>query len=113
MQDNGAAIRFHFGSPVICKNIIRNNAKGLFVTSEPRDYTIENNSFLGNSPYEVSLGEGVRRTVELKNNFWGTQTAETLPDYLYDGHLDDWLGTVDYLPMRTLPDPDAGGVWKR
>ncbi len=113
LENNGAAIRFHFGAPVICRNIIRNNNKGLFITSEPREYIIENNSFLNNRPYEVSLGEGVRKTVELSKNFWGTQTPETLPSHFFDGRLDDWLGKVNYLPLRTTPDPDSGGVWSQ
>lgn len=113
LQHNGAAIRFHFGAPVICRNLIRNNSKGLFISSQPRDYTIENNSFIDSAAYEVSLGEGVRETVVLKNNFWGQQNAENLPNKLYDGRLDDWLGTVDYLPMRSLPDPEVGGGWNR
>ncbi len=113
LQNNDAGIRFHFGSPVICKNLLRNNGKGLFITSEPREYTIENNSFIGNSPYEVSLGEGVQEAVVLKNNFWGKQTTASLPGKLYDGRKDDWLGTVDFLPMRSIPDPDVGGQWNR
>ena len=112
-QDNGTAIRFHYGSPVICKNIMRNNGKGLFISSEPHEYTIENNSFLANFSYEVSLGEGVRNPVLLKNNFWGHHSTESLPSRLYDGRIDDWLGTVDFQPLRTIPDPDAGGVWKQ
>ncbi len=113
LHDNGAAIRFHFGSPVICKNEIRNNGKGLFITSDPRDYTIENNSFLNNSPYQVSLGEAVPDTVVLRNNYWGEETADTLSSRLYDGRIDEWLGIVDFLPMRDAPDPDAGIRWNR
>jgi hypothetical protein len=112
LEKNGAAIRFHFGAPVICKNIIRDNGKGLFITSEPREYTIENNSFIANRPYQVSLGEGVRQAVVLRNNFWGAQTEQSLPESLYDGRVDEWLGRVEFLPMRQAPDPDSGGVWK-
>lgn len=113
LQQNGAAIRFHFGSPVICKNEIRDNRKGLFITSEPRDYTIENNSFYNNRPYQVSLGEGVRDAVALGNNYWGSETAESLPATFFDGRLDDWLGTINFLPLRSQPDIDAGIRWKR
>lgn len=108
LHHNGAAIRFHFGAPVIRNNEIRENRKGLFITSEPRNYTIENNSFIDNRPYQVSLGEGVREAVELGNNFWGTETSESLPGTFFDGRLDDWLGTIDFLPMRTEAAPDTG-----
>jgi len=113
LENNGSAIRFHFGSPVICKNILRNNEKGLLISSEPRGYTIENNSFLDNSVYEVSLGEAVRKPVVLKNNYWGEHDQIKLAEKIYDGRLDERLGRVEYLPMRSLPDPDAGGPWNR
>ncbi|WP_303721273.1 right-handed parallel beta-helix repeat-containing protein [Malonomonas rubra] len=112
-ENNGAAIRFHFGAPVICKNLIRNNDKGLFISSAPQDYKIENNSFIDNRIYEVSLGEGVRKQVVLKKNFWGGHTAKSLPTRFYDGRIDDWLGIIDYLPMRSNPDPDARDRWNR
>ncbi|MBE0501563.1 MAG: right-handed parallel beta-helix repeat-containing protein, partial [Desulfuromonadales bacterium] len=58
-HNNQTAIRFHFGAPVICLNIIRNNEQGLFVTSYPRDYLIENNTFEQNRYGNVILGEEV------------------------------------------------------
>lgn len=113
LQNNGAAIRFHFGSPVICKNVIRNNGKGLFITSAPWGYTIENNSFINNRPWQVSLGEGVLDPVMLKNNFWGEDVAALLPNYLYDGRKDDWLGEIRFQPLRSTPDNSAGILWNR
>lgn len=107
LYNNGAAIRFHFGSPVICNNVIRDNLKGLFITSDPWGYTIENNSFINNRPYQVSLGEGVTEPVQLRNNFWGADAAE-LTAYLYDGRVDAWLGVINYQPLRNQPASDAG-----
>ena len=113
LYNNGAAIRFHFGSPVICKNEIRDNQKGLFITSNPWGYTIENNSFLNNRPYQISLGEGVTEPVQLRNNFWGDDETAGLDSYLYDGRIDDWLGVINFLPLRSKPDSDAGIRWNR
>ena len=113
LHDNGAAIRFHFGAPVICKNVIRDNQKGLFITSAPWGYTIENNSFLNNRPYQVSLGEGVAGPVQLRNNFWGADAVTGLEPYLYDQQDDEWLGMINYLPLRSTPDSDAGIRWNR
>ncbi|NOY13297.1 MAG: right-handed parallel beta-helix repeat-containing protein [Deltaproteobacteria bacterium] len=108
LHNNGTAIRFHFGAPLIRKNVIRNNRKGLFITSAPRGYRIENNSFLDNQPYQVTLGEGVREDVVLKNNYWGAQGMAALLPWVYDGRLDDWLGTIEFQPLRSKPDQDAG-----
>ncbi len=102
-ENNGTAIRFHFGSPVICNNLIRHNGKGLFISSEPRDYRIENNSFIENFPYQVSLGEGVRSAVDLRNNYWSEPVGLALEALFFDGRDDDWLGRVEYLPVRTQP----------
>lgn len=102
-EQNETAIRFHFGAPVICNNVIRNNRKGLFISSEPRDYRIENNSFIGNQPYQVSLGEGVREPVDLKNNQWSEPAGPELEKLFFDGRVDDWLGTIEYQPVRNLP----------
>ena len=55
LRHNQAAIRFHFGDPVICENEFLGNAVNLFITSHPRDYRIENNSFGAASDYQVVL----------------------------------------------------------
>lgn len=110
LADNGAAIRFHFGAPVICNNEIRGNEKGIFITSAPTDYRIENNSLINNRPYQVSLGEGVRNDVDLRHNYWGsvTEKPETL---FYDGRIDDWLGRVIYQPKLDRPPARVGVSW--
>ena len=102
-ENNGTAIRFHFGSPVICNNLIRHNGKGLFISSEPRDYRIENNSFIDNYPYQVSLGEGVRSAVDLRNNHWSEAVGSALETRFFDGRADEWLGRIEYLPVRSQP----------
>lgn len=99
-ENNDTAIRFHFGSPVICNNLIRNNRKGMFISSEPRDYRIENNAFIDNQPYQVNLGEGVRDDVDLRNNYWSDDSGTPLEERFFDGRADDWLGRINYLPRR-------------
>ncbi len=113
LQHNRTAIRFHFGSPVICNNEIRDNQKGLFITSAPWGYRIENNSFINNHPYQVSLGEGVIEAVELNNNYWSEAAGAPLEQRFYDGRLDDWLGTINYQPVREQAAPGVGIRWSR
>ena len=102
-ENNGTAIRFHFGSPLIINNLIRNNRKGLFISAEPRDYRIENNSFIDNAPYQVSLGEGVKEAVDLRNNHWSEPAGSALEARFFDGRVDDWLGRIEYLPVHSQP----------
>ncbi len=113
LQNNQAAIRFHFGSPVICNNEIRDNQKGLFITSAPWGYRIENNSFIDNYPYQVSLGEGVMQDVELGNNYWSEGAGDLLEKRFYDGRLDEWLGVINYRPVLEQAAPGAGIRWNR
>jgi len=102
-EENDTAIRFHFGSPVIIRNLIRHNRKGIFISETPRDYQIEGNSFIENSPYQVNLGEGVRNPVDLRNNYWSEVSGGALEHFFFDGRVDDWLGQVDYLPVQNQP----------
>lgn len=104
-EENDTAIRFHFGSPVIRHNLIRNNRKGLFISAEPRDYAIEQNAFIDNRPYQVNLGEGVRKPVNLAHNFWSEALGEALERLFFDGRLDEWLGRVEYLPVLKSSPP--------
>ncbi|MCF6180000.1 MAG: right-handed parallel beta-helix repeat-containing protein [Geopsychrobacter sp.] len=102
-EENGTAIRFHFGSPVIRNNEIRHNQKGLFISEHPQDYLIENNNFIDNLSYQVSLGEGVRQAVDLRNNYWSEGTSAELEAHFFDGRVDDWLGKIEYQPRRLDP----------
>ncbi len=102
-ENNGTAIRFHFGAPVIRNNLIQSNGKGLFISAEPRDYRIEGNSFIENRPYQVSLGEGLRKPVDLRNNYWSDSAGSDLEEFFFDGRVDDWLGRVVYRPVLERP----------
>lgn len=102
-ENNDTALRFHFGAPVIRRNLIRHNRKGLFISTRPQDYLIENNSFIDNRPYQVNLGEGVRRDVDLRHNYWGGATGADLERFFFDARLDDWLGRIEYLPVLEAP----------
>lgn len=112
-QQNRTAIRFHFGSPVICLNVIRNNERGLFISSYPREYHIENNSFLQNRRGNVILGEEVPDDVQMPRNYWGTTDSERIADSFYDGQRDDYIGMVRFKPFRTEPYAGSGVSWSR
>ena len=112
-QNNRTAIRFHFGSPVICLNTIRNNERGLFVTSYPRDYHIENNSFLQNRSGNVILGEEVPDDVLMPGNYWGTTDPDSISTTFYDGQRADYIGHIRFIPFLDKPADGSGGTWNR
>ena len=111
LRNNQTAVRFHFGSPVICENEFADNAVNLFVTSHPRDYHIENNTFGKASEYNVVFGEEVPEDVSLLRNYWIKETPSTLVDSFYDGHRSPYLGKVVFEPQRTTPSNQAGLSW--
>lgn len=112
IHDNDTGIRFHFGQPVICKNDIVNNGKGLFITSYPRNYRIENNTIMANQR-NVVLGEEVPDDVNLPRNYWGSVDEKLIRNFFYDGQIDTYLGKLLIKPLRSEPDPASGINWNR
>ncbi len=108
LRNNHTGIRFHFGSPVICENELRDNNVNLFITSHPRDYHIENNSFGLPTEYHVAFGEEVPEDVLLPRNFWVYSETVSRDDFFYDGRRSPYLGKVLIEPSRSSPSTQAG-----
>jgi len=111
LRNNDTAIRFHLGSPVICENEFVDNAVNLFVTSHPRDFRIENNTFGIPGEYHVVFGEEVPEDMPLARNFWRYPKEASLDDLLYDGRRSDYLGRALLEPQRSTPAEKAGISW--
>ncbi|RLB63097.1 MAG: hypothetical protein DRH08_11530 [Deltaproteobacteria bacterium] len=111
LRNNDTGIRFHFGSPVICENKFQDNNVNLFITSHPRDYHMENNSFGPPTEYHVAFGEEVPEDVRMPRNFW--VQSETIPfdDFFFDGRRSAYLGRVLVEPTRTSPSTQTGLSW--
>lgn len=107
-ENNDTGVRFHFGAPVICRNVFVANRRGLFVTSHPSDFLIENNSFLDSSDYHIVLGEEVPEELPALRNWWGTTETDQILKKIYDGRRETHLGKVSFEPLRSFPDPAAG-----
>lgn len=111
LRNNHTGVRFHFGSPVICENEFVENSINLFVTSHPRDYRIENNTFGIPAEYHVVLGEEVPEDVNLVRNFWLSENPPATLDSFYDGRRSPYLGKVLIEPQRTSPSSQTGLSW--
>jgi hypothetical protein len=108
LRNNHTGIRFHFGSPVICENEFRGNNINLFITSHPRDYHIENNSFGLPSEYHVAFGEEVPEDVRMPRNFWMSSDTVSPDDFFYDGRRSPYLGQVLVEPPLASPSTQVG-----
>lgn len=103
-RDNGTAIRFHFGAPLIERNLLIENDKGLFITSFPRDYRIFANAIVKSREAQVILGEEVPEDLLLPGNYWGSDNPQEIRRHFFDGQQSDYLGTVRFEPfLRTPP----------
>ena len=111
LRNNGSAIRFHFGSPVICENQFVHNDVNLFVTAEPKNYRIENNTFGKASKYQIVLGESVPDDFMVPRNYWPESEKHTLIESFYDGRRSDYLGKVLFEPTLSMPSRQAGISW--
>jgi hypothetical protein len=111
LHNNHTGIRFHFGSPVICENQFSDNIVNLFVTSHPRDYHIENNSFGTPAEYQVVLGEEVPENVSMPRNYWGSAKPSSHDGSFYDGRRSPYLGQVLIEPQRISPPTRTGVSW--
>lgn len=103
LQNNVTGIYYLSGKPVISENKIENNVNGLVIADASEEYLIEGNSFLNNRSYNVGLGERVRRSVNLRNNYWGLAAGNASELKLFDGRSSLWKGEINYLPMRANP----------
>jgi len=112
LRENGTAIRFHFGAPVIRNNVITDNEKGIFITSYPDNYRIEGNNIVANRIYSVVLGEEVPADVRLTGNYWGTDKPEAIVTSFYDGRTDVFLGKVLFEPFEETSFSSIGVTWK-
>ncbi len=106
---NGAGIRFHYGEPEIAGNLFRGNDKGIFITDDPRKFSITGNDFTDNAEYNLTLGEEVAGDVPAPGNWWGTVAEKEIEKKLFDKEDDPALGRVIYLPLAVRPskDPDV------
>lgn len=108
-RDNGTAIRFHFGAPVVERNLLTENDRGIFVTAYPRDYRFVDNSIVGSREAQVVLGEEVPDDLLLSGNYWGSSNLEEIRKHFFDGEQSDYLGRVMVDPylLAPLPNPET------
>lgn len=113
-----------YGSPTIEGNLI---ATTLIISSETTS-TVQNNTFAGSSS-GISTGKGTlilnlkfnnfqnisgrsiywgaSNNLDASYNWWGTTDIQAINQSIYDFKNDFTLGSVNFLPVLTSPNPEA------
>jgi parallel beta-helix repeat protein len=93
----------------IQNNTITNNNVGIWVSNAYQPTIIENN--FPNNTLNIQLVitgyEGHSNNVDASNNWWGTTDAQAINQTIYDFKNDFNLGTVNFVPFLTEPNPEA------
>jgi hypothetical protein len=110
----GLGSRFDPGSlcPTIQKNTIYGNSIGISLSvsnylTTPR---IANNNIQNNAQHNFYLGSGTSNDVDVTYNWWGTTDTQAINQTIFDSKYDFNLGTVDFVPFLTAPNPEAPSI---
>ncbi|MGA2387262.1 MAG: hypothetical protein ABSG33_12115 [Candidatus Bathyarchaeia archaeon] len=93
-------------SPLIEENLITNNTNGISVEAYGGIVTpaILNNNIYQNSH---NLSWELPNNIDVTNNWWGTTDLQAINATIYDNKNDFNLGTVNFVPFLTAPNPQA------
>ena len=101
LQGSGNVIESTPGNPTI---------KGVQFTCD-----LHNSHILhGDYPYTVRVDGylGNTNTIDLRNNYWGTASADSIAAWIWDGHDDPGIQTfVQYEPFSSVPIPAQRQSW--
>jgi hypothetical protein len=102
--------RFEPGTlaPTIQNNTIAHNAVGIYVYIGNYDGTptIIYNNIHDNADYNIQLGEETENDINAAYNWWGTTDVSAINQSIYDFKNDFYLGTVNFVPFLTEPNPE-------
>jgi hypothetical protein len=96
-------------------NVLRGS--GVYPTCRFGNCTIElHNSHIlhAGDQYSVQVGyhNGPSDAIDLRNNYWGTTSADTIAAWIWDGHDDPSVQTyVQYEPFSSVPIPTRKKSW--
>ncbi len=94
-------------SPIIKENTITKNANGISLIEGNSNPTIVNNNIEDNTNYNLYMNLGIQVDIEATNNWWGTTDTAEIDRKIWDYKDDFTLGTVNFVPFLTAPNPQA------
>ena len=81
---------------------------GVEIGSTTGNLTLNHNNFQRISSYYVYSKSS--KDFDVSYNYWGTINESAISDSIYDSKYDFTLGTVNFQPILTAPDPNAPAV---
>jgi len=66
-----------------------------------------NNVYANNATYDVAMRFDATQSVTATDNYWGTTDQATIQARIYDSNQDLNVGTVNFVPFLTEPEPTA------
>jgi parallel beta-helix repeat protein len=93
--------------PTILNNTISGNSVGIYLSESYYNSTptIQNNNLQNNSNYNFDLA--APNSVDVTYNWWGTSDPQAINQTIYDYKNDFTLGTVNFVPYLTAPNPQT------
>lgn len=99
-----AGILVQYSNALIQNNTINKSAIGLSVDFESFPQVIYNN-IQDNTNYNIYSSS--QRNLNFTYNWWGTTDTQKINQTIYDSKYDFHLGTVNFTPFLTAPNPEA------
>jgi hypothetical protein len=98
------------GPAIIQNNTIANNTLGIQMPYSSSSKIIYNN--IQNNQLSISLIDTISNKLDSNNvnatyNWWGTTDQQAINQTIYDSKDNFNLGTVDFVPFLTIPNPEA------
>lgn len=101
-RDNTIGIRSYIGNALIAENLITANETGIFVREKGGGLTVTGNSLVGNSGYNMRIGDFNDQDVNARGNWWGEGDPGGT---IFDGRQEPGIGMVLYEPWLDKPGP--------
>ncbi|MDT8394861.1 MAG: right-handed parallel beta-helix repeat-containing protein [bacterium] len=95
---NDAGLRFHEFGGTVEGNTFEGNNTAIFVTDNPENVALKNNTFSESRDYHVKLGIHVTEDVEVEGGAFDLPKGKVLGDVIFDKEDDGDLGRVVIVP---------------
>lgn len=110
----GSGVYYHSGEEFLYNTVVGNTSAstatvgGIFAHRHTYYHVIQihHNNIYGNSPYDAMVIH-YTEDVNATNNYWGTTSAATIEEHIYDQQDDLGRGRIFHDPYLQDPDPDA------
>ena len=94
-----------YAEVTILNNTVANNTRGLVLAASTHPTVVAYNNIQNNNQYNIAADSN--NNVNATYNWWGTNDPAAINASIYDFKNDFNLGTVNFTPYLTAPNPEA------